>query len=172
MPQPFEPLGDGREIVTDRAGAADEEIGSRKVFVVQEGRQQGAHRAEGRVGAERVGLSEEPIIGFHEARGPPGAVGVESADVGQCERHHGHGAEVFHGSDEAIALRSSRPEALVLGQEKVPEAECRGGIVEAQPAQALVAFDFDVTGEGTAVPRFAEAAVKEFGIALIPFRQS
>jgi hypothetical protein len=158
MPQPFKPLGNGREIVADRASAADEEIGSGKVFVVQEGGQQGAHGAEGRVGAECVGLSKEPIVTFHEAGGPPGAVGVKGADVWECERHHGHGAEVFHGSDEAIALRPSGPEALVLGQEKVPEAEGGGGTVEAQPAQAFVAFDIDVTGEGTAVPRFAEAA--------------
>src|ERR1035441_4449879 len=68
---------------------------------VLEGGKHRADWAEGGVDAQLLGLLEQSVAAFHQAGGPPGAVGVESPQTRKRVSHHRDCAEVLHGRSEA-----------------------------------------------------------------------
>ena len=76
-----------------------------------------------------------PRRSLHHARQPPGAVGVEGHHVVQGVGHHGHRAQVLHGGDEPFAFGPGLVQAVLFGEEEVPQAQGGGGIVDAEPEQ-------------------------------------
>ena len=76
-------LRDGREVIADGAGAADQRVGPRKVLAVLERGQHRADGAKGGVDAQLLRLLEQAVAAFHQAGGPPRAVGIERPQARQ-----------------------------------------------------------------------------------------
>ena len=149
MAEMFQPLRDGGKIVADRAGAANQQIRFWKMFAVLKGRQHRAHRTKRGVNAHRFGLLQQLVAAFHEARRPPRAVGIKCPHARQRIGHDRHGAEVFHRADDFVAAGAGLMQPLVFRQQKIPEPQRGGRVVELQMLQPEIFF---------AAPRAAAAA--------------
>ena len=164
----LQPLRDGREVIADGAGAADQRVGPRKVLAVLKRGQHRADGAKGGVDAQLLRLLEQAVAALHQAGRPPGAVGIKRPQPRQRIGHDRHGAEVLHGADDLLALGAGGMEALVLGQQEIPEPQRGGGIVEAQMAQAQIAFEQNVAAQRPAVGGLAQAGAGELLVTGIP----
>ena len=161
-------LRDSREVVADGAGAADQRVGTWKVLPILERRQHCADGAEGGVDAQLLRLLEQSVAALHQAGGPPCAVRVKRPQARQGIGHHRDCAKVLHGPYDLFAPSTGGMEALVFGQQEVPEAQCGGGVVEAQLAQAQITFKQDVAAEGTTITGLSQSGAGELRVTRIP----
>ena len=171
MAEMFQPLRDGGKIVADRAGAANQQIRPRKMLAVLEGRQHRAHRTKRGVNAHRFRLLQQLVAAFHEARRPPRAVGIKRPHARQRIGHDRHGAEVFHRADNFVAVGAGLMQPLVFRQQKIPEPQRGGRVVELQLLQPEIFFADDMTPQRPAVSGFAQAVPPELLVAVVPLVQ-
>ena len=127
------------------------------MLAVLEGRQHGADGTEGSINAKGFCLLEQPVAALHQARRPPGAVGIERPHASKRVGHYRHGAKVLHRADNLVALGAGSREALVFCQQEIPQPERGRGVVKAQVAQAEVAVQQDVAAQRPAVKGFTQA---------------
>ncbi len=131
------------------------------------GAQHRPHRAKRLVDAQLVGQRQHGGLPCHDARQPPGAVGVEGYHVVQGVGHHRDRAQVLHGGDEPFACRPGLVQPILFGEEEVPQSQRGGGIIHAEPEQSHVAA-LDMAAERPAVGRLPEPAGLQRRIAPIP----
>ena len=167
----FQPLRDGGKIIADRAGAANQQIGPRKMPAVLEGRQHRAHRTKRGVNAHLFRLLQQLVAAFHQAGRPPRAVGIKRPHARQRISHDRHGAEVFHRADNFVAGGAGLVKPLVFRQQKIPEPQRGGRVVELQLLQAEILFADDMAAQRPAVSGFAQAVPPELLVAAVPFVQ-
>ena len=167
----FQPLRDGGKIVTDRAGAANQQIRFRKMFAVLERRQHRAHRAKRGVNAHRFRLLQQLVAAFHQARRPPRAIGIKRPHARQRICHDRHGAEVFHRADNFVAAGAGLMQPFVFRQQKIPEPQRGGRVVKLQMFQPEIFFANDMAPQRAAVIGFAQAVATQFLVAVVPLVQ-
>ncbi len=170
MPQGFEALGDRGEVVARGAHAARQQVGDREV---RGGDERPEHRPDGAerlVDAERIGHAQQPGALLHHAGDPPRSVRVERHHVRQRVGHHGHRAEVLHRADDLPPAGPRLVEAVLLGQEEVPQAKGGGGVVVQELRQSPVAVG-DVPPQRAPVARLAEPPRAQGLVATVPLLQ-
>ena len=81
--QAIKPLSDGREVITDRPGAADQEVRDGKMRLSDKGAEHSPHGAKGFIYPQRVRYGKKSGRKLHNTGDPPGPIGIKGHNIGK-----------------------------------------------------------------------------------------